>query len=377
MARPDRAGELSSAAPTTAAEPTPYRAPIRFAVAGAADDAAIRRLLRENPTRGAVSVSFEREPCFFAAPAGPTTEDTTIVAYDRAGGLVCMGRCTVRPRQVNGRLRRVGYLGELRLAAHAAPRLGILRGGYRFFHDRHAERPADLYFTSIAADNTPARRLLERGLPGLPRYTFLTEFVTVLIPVGRATVTASHASPAEATAHFNAHGAHRQLAAAWSEDELAGMQDRLALRDRAGTIVAAAALGDQRGWRQTVVRGYTRGLALARPFVNLAAAFGGGVHLPAIGAVLPLAFLSPLAVAPGGEERLPELVRAAFAPARRRGVQVLALGFDAADPQLAIVRGHFRRREYRSRLYQVSWPDEHGVPLSSEHGRFQPDLGLL
>ena len=49
MAGPAAASELST----------------RFAVATRDDDAAIRRLLRENPMRGAVSVGFEREPDYF------------------------------------------------------------------------------------------------------------------------------------------------------------------------------------------------------------------------------------------------------------------------------------------------------------------------
>ena len=35
---------------------------VTFSTATAADDAAIRRLLRENPMRGAIRVTFEREP---------------------------------------------------------------------------------------------------------------------------------------------------------------------------------------------------------------------------------------------------------------------------------------------------------------------------
>jgi hypothetical protein len=37
-----------------------------------------------------------------------------------------------------------------------------------------------LYLTSIASDNVVARRLLERGLPGMPTYRPLCEFVTLV-----------------------------------------------------------------------------------------------------------------------------------------------------------------------------------------------------
>jgi len=73
----------------------------------------------------------------------------------------------------------------LRLDAAYAGRFDILRRGYQFFRELQADAPADFYFTSIAADNERARRLLERGLPSMPRYEFIGEFVTVLLRSAR------------------------------------------------------------------------------------------------------------------------------------------------------------------------------------------------
>src|SRR3954468_386160 len=85
-------------------------------VAEASDDVAIRRLLRENPMPGPISISLEREPNYFrgANIAGGT--DVTIVG--RSGSqLRCLGRCTQRESWLNGAAKRVGYLAELRLDA--------------------------------------------------------------------------------------------------------------------------------------------------------------------------------------------------------------------------------------------------------------------
>src|SRR5688500_1397990 len=85
---------------------------VRFQVATRADDPEIRRLLRDNPMRGAVSISLEREPDYFTEIPGEVR--TTIIA--RADSrLVCIGSCAFRSRYVNGVPRRVGYLGALRL----------------------------------------------------------------------------------------------------------------------------------------------------------------------------------------------------------------------------------------------------------------------
>src|SRR5687767_4808825 len=103
---------------------------IRFHVATQADDPEIRRLLRTNPLRGAISISLEREPNYFTEIPGEVR--TTIIA--RAGSrLVCVGSCAFRSRFVNGLPRRVGYLGSLRLDAPYGGRSDILRRGYKFF----------------------------------------------------------------------------------------------------------------------------------------------------------------------------------------------------------------------------------------------------
>src|SRR5436190_4236002 len=129
----------------------------RFAVANEADEAGIRRLLRENSMRGAVSVTFEREPDYFRGTGLGGGVDQTIVAYEE-NRLACMGRCTRRQCWVNGRARTVGYLAELRLDARARRRFNIVRDGYQFFRQQSGE---ELFFTSIASDNARARRLLE------------------------------------------------------------------------------------------------------------------------------------------------------------------------------------------------------------------------
>src|SRR5437870_1327013 len=150
---------------------TARTARIKFDLARPTDDAELRRLLRENPMPGRIALSLEREPDYFADAQFPGEVKQTIVARD-GERLVSAGCCTIRRRFVNGTARRVGYLGALRLDARQGGRFDILRRGYEFFRKLQADAPADFYFTSIAADNERARKFLEHGLPGLPRYEF-------------------------------------------------------------------------------------------------------------------------------------------------------------------------------------------------------------
>jgi hypothetical protein len=360
---------------------------IGFAVARADDDADIRRLLRENPMPGVISLSLEREPSYFADARLPGETKQTIIA--RAGGrVVCTGSCTIRQRFVNGLPRRVGYLGGLRLDAGCGGRFDILRRGYEFFHELQTVAPADFYFTSIATDNHRARTLLERGLPGLPRYEFIGEFVTVLLSTaGRRTVSSQSAMPASSAeqiiARLNENNCQYQFAPCWSEDEFSALQTLgLQLDDfhsfRDGThVLASAALWDQRPFKQTVIRGYGPSLARIRPLSNLVARFTGGIRLPAIGETLANAFVTHLAGASERPDVLKKLLANLCGAAAQRGIGLLTLGFAANDPRLALVRRHFRGREYRSRLYVVRWP-ECGRAANELDGRIlAPEVALL
>lgn len=371
----------------TAAAASPRGEKLCYALATRADDPAIRRLLRENPMRGAISLALEREPDYFRGTDLAGAEDTTLLAFE-GGRLRCMGHCSTRRRWLNGQIRRVGYLGALRLDATAAGRVDILRRGYEAFDDARRASPADFYFTSIAADNVRARRLLERGLRGLPRYDYLTDFTTLVIPTagcaGRPPLTLGAAHPDELATFLNAAGRHTQLAAAWTPDDLRALSrhdlplDQIrVLRDDRGEITATAALWDQRGFRQTVIRGYAPALTCVRPAVNaLARLFARpDWHLPRPHSILAHAFVSPLHVAAGHERLLAPFLAALGHEARERGIAYLTLGFSSGHPLLAIVRERFRARAYLSRLYRVRWPGEPDGVL--EPFPFLPEVALL
>jgi hypothetical protein len=357
----------------------------RFAAVTAADDAAIRQLLRDNPMRGAISVSFEREPNYFRGVNVAGGEDETIVAFADER-LVCMGRCTRRECWVNGRATRTGYLAELRLDAAARGRFGILRDGYRFFHEQQDDDLADLYFTSIAADNDRARRLLERGMRGLPKYVFLSELDTVLVAVprhpGAAKLHVEAATPSHVPDLVRLLNSQRHhLATVWTADRLRALEDhglplnRFLIARDGGEAIACGALWDQRGFRQTVISSYTRSLAIARPVVNLASHIFGTPRLPSPGSLLSHAFLSPLAFASGAEAALPDFVESFFRLAAQCDIEFLTLALPATDPRLPTLRQRFSTRTWRSRLYRVDWSGQ--APTEFIGAPFLPDVALL
>jgi hypothetical protein len=282
----------------------------------------------------------------------------------------------------------VGYLGGLRLDSQATGRFAILRRGYEFFRERQSENPADFYFTSIGADNVPARKFLERGLPGMPAYESAGEFITVLVPVKHRPrdSSAQKNRPLDFSKlldHLGEQSRAYQFAPCWSAGELSALQSlNLKVGDfcvhaGSGHFKACAALWDQRPFKQTVIRNYSSRLAIVRPMVNCVASMFGTPRLPAVGSTLAHAFVSHLGVTPENESGLSQLVAQLSALAADKGIEFLTLGFAANDPRLAQMRRKFRCREYRSRIYIVRWPELGGSALDLDERCLGPEVALL
>ena len=369
------------------------RTKTHFALATPADDTGIRCLLRENPMAGDISLSLEREPNFFADANLPGEVKQTIVGHER-GRRIGVGSCTIRERFINGQPRRVGYLGALRLDASVAGRFDILRRGYEFFHELQNTAPADFYFTSIAADNERARRFLERGVRGMPRYEFVGEFVTLVLPVERRSPKERNldagrrcggpeSDDRELADFLNERSRGFQLAPCWTGDELLALEKLGLRREHFQTIFTAermrggAALWDQRGFKQAVIHGYSRRMALARPLLNLVARLLRQPGLPAPGVALSHATVFHLTCPAEDTAALLSIVRCQLARAAERGIDFATMGLAANDPRLPAMRKSFRCREYLSRLYVVRWPNLGGASGEFDGRVLQPELALL
>jgi len=182
---------------------------------------------------------------------------------------------------------------------------------------------------------------------------------------------------------LNEHNRHYQLAPGWTANDLVALkslglnEQDFCLEPANGQITGFAALWDQRRFRQAVVRDYAPWLRLARPLLNLTARLIGTPRLPAIGAILPNAFASHLAVRTERPETITAVVNELRALARRRGIGLLTMGFAANDPRLVLLRNHFRSREYLSRLYIVRWPEVGGAACELDGRVLAPEVALL
>jgi hypothetical protein len=368
----------------------------RFGVrlASAADDAEIRRLLREHALPGDVGLTFEREPDSAIAAAIEGDEHQTIVACDGDDGSIA-GIASRSERNVflNGRPGRLGYLGQLRtpLRGH---RVGtLLREGFAFCRTLHELGSVPAYLTAVVIDNHAAHRLL-CGLPSpaAPRFVRAGSLVTLLIPSARRKRRAPPGIEVrlgsvellpEIVSCLERNGRRYQFTPRWTVEDLLSARRTPGLDARdflvaiaGGRVAGCAAVWDQRGFKQVVVRRYSQRLARWRGMVNLTAPWVGIPALPAVGQPLEFVYLSHVAV--DGDR--PDVIAALVSEARGRlpdGVTHLVTAFADNSPMLAAVTRVARHRTYRSVLYLVCWSDGQPVVESIDARLAHPEVAIL
>jgi hypothetical protein len=343
--------------------------PIHYAVAGRADDAELRHLLRSNATDGWIRLAFAREPDAFAAAAIMGPLHGYIIARDlRTQEPVGMCEWSARDCFIDGEPRLLAYLGALRVAPRYRHRLSVLKGGFTAVHQLlHDGRATSYALTVIAADNHAALRLLGANLAGLPSYRPLKSFSTFALRPRNAS-----AQPAVERARADDLAAiagcldrcyrEYQFAPVWRARDLAdptlcrGLKpdDFLVVR-RGRDVAACVALWDQGAFKQTIVDGYAGRLARLRPAINLAAPLLRTPRLPATGEALRQVYLSHLAVPDDDGDIFHALVEAALAETHRRGHALALLGLATRHPLADWLRRRYRPREYRAWLHLVQW----------------------
>jgi hypothetical protein len=332
------------------------------------DDPELRRLLRDNPMAGEIQVSLEREPNAFLAAGVEGEPHRTIVARG-SDGIVGMGSRAVWNVFLNGEPCRLGYLSQLRVDRAHRGRKRLLKAGYDLLRSFRGsdEKPFDL--TSIVADNEVARRLLGAGVPGLPTYREIEEWSTLVIPTTSRSkpVGIERGAPgllAGVASCLERNRRRYQLAPRFSAADLTSPERSRGLKAEdfflamsGGDVVGCAALWDQSGFKQVVVRGYAPRLARWRPWINRLSPMLGTPRLPEPGQRLPHAYLSHLAVDGDDPAIFQALVEAAYAEARARQYVYVVIGLAARHPWRSWLERRFKPRTYSSVLYAVHWED--------------------
>ncbi len=352
---------------------------IEFATSG--DDAAIRRLLAANPVPGAVTVTYEREPSYFAgcATMGPFCQ-VAVCRHQATGAVVGLSCRAARPMFINGQVEEVGYLGQLRIdAAHQGR--WLLSRAFRHLREWHRDGRVAGYITTIIEDNAVAEGILvKHPRRHFPIYRELDRLCTLALvvsylpwlrwrvcPANRAACAISRGSSAELgeiVAFLRQYGQARQFFPLYSEADFCdnpltrGFQvSDFVVARRGGAIVGVLGLWDQTCYKQTVIESYQGRLRRLRPVYNLGARLMGAQPLPRPGEHLRSAYASFVCVRQNDPATFAALLWHIYRMAAERGYSYLMLGLTSRDPLLAVAR-RYPHLTYYSRLYTVEWPEE-------------------
>lgn len=353
------------------------------------DDQALQEILRKIPTQGWIQLTLERAPSYFAG-AELMGRSTTVIARDtsRLDAVIGMYHCTQLPVMVNGQPTTCGYLGGLRINPDHRHRIRILKHGFGSVRTLATAHELPVWFTSIATDNHKARRLLEAGIEGLPRYVPLDVLETLAIstrrgkPDRRFRQATSEDIPS-ITAFYNRQASRYQFAPHLASDWLTGLRPDLGLDItdfcllvESDSVRACVAVWDQRAFKQTVVRGYRFPLSIVRPLYNLAAYIRRKPLLPRKDNRIDSVFLAFLAIEPSARASAGDLLRAALYQANReKKATVGLLGLSARNALLPQLRDALRPESYRTCITRVFWTDEEAFNLNPSP--VQPEIALL
>ncbi|MCC7119355.1 MAG: hypothetical protein IT310_12590 [Anaerolineales bacterium] len=351
------------------------------------DDPELRRLLRENPFAGSISLSLEREPNYFhASPIEGAFHETLVVRDSNTQQIVGIGDRSVRPLYVNGEIKEVGYFSGLRVDLkyqHGLALARFLGKGWEGQRQQHNDGRAKFYLMSIVSDNNPARRLLASKLPHYPRLHLHTHMLTYAIhPTHpkqeskiKITRAASDSIPSIVDC-LHRNGLRRQFAPHWTEATLLsaltpGLSiSNFFLAQSGSRVRGCLALWDQQACKQTVVRGYSGKMARYRKLINLF------TPLPKPNTRLNQCFAAFLAVDDDDPEVFSALLRALYNEAARLRYDYFLLGLTKDNPFHSILKT-YRPILYASDIYLAAWEDGFDEVARVDNRPSAPEIALL
>lgn len=305
------------------------RGALRIHEAVQADEPALRALT-EVPMPGAFQVSYRQSPDFFLGERIRGDEARTGVLTDATNAVLGCGTRVVRRAWFNGAWRRTRYYCTLR--------------AFKLLTSRRAVLPAYLDVGGVVTFSAVARALRNRLSPSLV--------------LARATV----ADAAALSAFYNDPNGMQSLSPALADPLPPGLawDDFILVREKgSGEIVAAAALWDQSAHRQVHVAGYSSGLRLLRPFVNLASAIQGLPRFPPSGNDFAFRYLAFRKVRADDTAAFRALL--ADAGAALHPNELLSFSLHERDPFVPVC-ANLKAIRYASRLYTLSYaPDPQPV----------------
>ncbi|MGA8220363.1 MAG: hypothetical protein WB780_01830 [Candidatus Acidiferrales bacterium] len=354
----------------------PARSRFAITLAERRDDAELRALLRENPMKGSMHVTFEREPDFFAACSIRGAHYQVGVGRDlESGRIVGLGTRSVSEAFINGEPASFGWLSDLRL--QPAYRGGTLVArGYRFLRELHADGNTLLYGTVIFHDNQTALRTIATGRASLPAYHDLGVIHCPGINLRRRKrpvaadceiVRGRREMLPEIVDCLNRNNARKQFAPV---HDIEGFTHGGRWRDfqasdfyvacRKGKLIGVVGWWDQSAFKQTRVISYGGRLRWLVPAANALHSLLGTPAFPSSGEHVPYFYVSFVAVDHDDVTIFRALLRQLYNDAVGSAFCYAIIGLHEHDPLLPALE-EYSRTPFAGRLFCVCFGDGEGA----------------
>jgi hypothetical protein len=350
----------------------PLRTRFAITLAELGDDAELRALLRDNPMKGSMEVTFEREPDFFSACAIRGNLCQVGVGRDlESGRIVGLGTRSIADAFVNGQRVAFGWLSDLRL--HPAYRGGTLVArGYRFLRQLHGDGRVELYGTVIFQDNQTALQTIAATRAGLPAYHDLGVIHCPGINLRRRKPAISASCEIvrgrpellpEIVDCLNRNNARKQFAPVHDvESFIRGKRwkdfqpsDFYVARS-SNRVVGVVGRWDQSSFKQTRVISYGKRLRWMVPAANAVQSLLGAPSFPMPGQYVPFFYVSFIAIDQDNAGVFGALLRQVYNDAVDSSFRYAMVGLHERDPLLAAVK-EYSLAPFAGRLFCVCFAD--------------------
>ena len=361
-----------------------------YRLASKDDDAMLRRMLRENTMPSWVTITTEREPSYFDG-AALMDQSYTFIAEDTNNNKKNIGMyaCSMLPVHIDKKATRIGYFGGMRLNHEYRHKIRYIKQGFQAIEELLPESTVlPYYFTSLASENTKARRLLEANVTGMPSYKPQGEMSTLVFSVKhgmerRILHQAQVRDIPEIAAFYNKYASQYQLAPYLSEEWLRDLDGHMGLkisdfwlvRGKNHSIEGCLAIWDQRTFKQSVVKAYRSPLTYLRGFYNLVARLTKRVELPVVSEALEHVFIAFFAF--HDRKKAIRALKEAAKLSQEKKASSCVLGLSSQHPLFADIKRVFKPSIYRTEIETVMLQGAGADAPNFSGDIVQPEIALL